>query len=276
MASGLWDAVHRDLARRRLQVPLDLLKEKATHQAPALDPRPALAGGEVSVIAELGPPSVELACAERTAVLTALAGQFEAGGAHCLSVWSDAPVHGASVADLEVVRSAVEVPILAKDYIVSGYQLWEARAAGADMVLLMAAHLEAEVLLSLVERTFSLGMTPVVQVRDEPDLDSSLASGARLLALCHQPTSPLTQHGQGIPEGCRRLAALAARVPDAYLRIADVGARDPHELLMYAQAGADAVVVGSVLRSAKRPEAAVQELVTAGSHPAVRHARQCW
>lgn len=260
-------------------VPLDAVKERAEQVPPPRNPVPILAGGEVCVIAEVSPTDPDARGAARAHDLAELAGEFEAGGAHCVSVWTDSQVHGASMTDLVAVRAGVDIPVLARDFILCSYQLWEARAAGADMVLIMASTLDAQALVSLVERTMSLGMVPVVQVLDERDLESASRCGATLIAI-HAERSPSLPGArgattrQGEHRGRQRFAELAPMVPGGCLRIADVGVRDPHELIEFGQAGADAVVVGTSLTSSKQPKAAVHDLVTAGSHPAVRHARQ--
>jgi indole-3-glycerol phosphate synthase len=260
------------------KVPLDSVKERAQQAAPSHNPLPILAGGEVCVIAEVAPTNRASQGTRRLEELAGLAGEFEAGGAHCVSVWTDQQVHGASMNDLTAVRSAVDIPVLARDFIVCSYQLWEARAAGADMVLIMASLLEPQALVSLVERSMSLGMVPVVQVVNECDVVSAATSGATLVAIHADRSCAGLEHGAALNEdphqARRRFAELVPLMPSSVLRIADVGVRDPHELIEFGQAGADAVVVGSTLTSTKRPKAAVHDLVTAGSHPAVRHARQ--
>ncbi len=271
-------AVRRDVDCRMRKVPLDIVKEHAQQAAPAHNPLPILAGGEVCVIAEVSPADVASDARTRTEELAALASEFEAGGAHCVSVWTDQQVHGAGMHDLTAVRSAVDIPVLARDFILCSYQLWEARAAGADMVLIMASLLEPQALVSLVERSMSIGMVPVVQVLNERDVASAATSGATLVAIHADRSCGRLEQGAALSEGQhqarRRFAELAPLVPSTVLRIADVGVRDPHELIEFGQAGADAVVVGATLTSTKRPKAAVHDLVTAGSHPAVRHARQ--
>lgn len=259
-------------------VSLDELKRRAEQAPVPRNPLPVLTSGEVCVIAEVRPTQDGLQGADRAADLAALAAQFEAGGAHCVSVWTDSQVHRSGVADLLAVRCEVEIPVLVRDFVISSYQLWEARAAGADMVLIMAACLNQQALVSLVERTMSLGMTPVVQVHDQRDLDLAVRCEAMLIAIhgdpaaCHDGVSGKSP-GVQKDHGRRLFAELAPMVPKDHLRIADAGVRDPHELIEFGQAGADAVVVGESLTSSKHPTAAVHDLVTAGSHPAVRHAR---
>src|SRR5205823_3028245 len=113
----------------------------------------------------------------------ALARDYEAGGATVISVLTEQRRFGGSLADLDAVRAAVDCAVLRKDFIVSSYQLWEARAHGADVALLIVAVLEQNALESLVERTLSLGMTPLVEVHDEEELARAIDAGAKVIGV---------------------------------------------------------------------------------------------
>src|SRR5579862_7906184 len=122
----------------------------------------ALKAEGVSVIAEVkraSPSRGEMATIDDPA---ALASDYEAGGARVISVLTEQRRFGGSLEDLAAVRRAVQVPLLRKDFVVSSYQLWEARAYGADMVLLIVAALEQSALVSLVERALSIDRKSVV------------------------------------------------------------------------------------------------------------------
>ncbi|MFM1905771.1 MAG: hypothetical protein RIT32_567, partial [Actinomycetota bacterium] len=181
--SEIIDGVLQDVAQRRSDIPIEVLQEKARKQSPAIDPRPVLAGEDIAVIAEVkrkSPSKGELASIADPA---ALAAEYQAGGAHCISVLTEPRKFGGSLDDLRAVRAAVEIPVLRKDFIVTGYQLWEARAAGADMVLLIVAALEQEALVSLIERTISLGMTPLVEVHDATEVPRAVEAGAQVIGV---------------------------------------------------------------------------------------------
>src|SRR5690606_37293687 len=113
----------------------------------------------------------------------ALAMEYEAGGARCVSVLTEPRRFGGSLQDLAAVRAAVDVPVLRKDFVVSAYQVHEARAYGADLVLLIVAALEQKVLVGLRERIESLGMTALVEVHDEEEADRALEAGARVIGV---------------------------------------------------------------------------------------------
>jgi indole-3-glycerol phosphate synthase len=153
--------------------------------------------------------------------------------------------------------------VLCKDFVVSSYQLWEARARGADMVLLIVAALPQNALVSLIERALSIGLAPLVEVHAEAELDRALDAGAQVIGVNARNLTSL--------EVDRTVfAGLAPRIPDGVIKVAESGVRGPHDLLAYAAAGADAVLVGESLVTGKDPRSAVADLVTAGSHPALR------
>jgi indole-3-glycerol phosphate synthase len=164
------------------------------------------------------------------------------------------------------VRRAVQVPLLRKDFVISSYQLWEARAHGADVVLLIVAVLEQSALISLVERSVSIGLLPLVEVHAEPELDRALDSGATVIGVNARNLATL-KVDRGI------FGRLAGRIPEGIVKIAESGVRGPRDLLVYAASGADAVLVGESLVTEKDPQSAVADLVTAGSHPALRGER---
>ena len=255
--------VREDLAGRQAGTSLAELKERAAAQPPALDGAAALSGPGVDVIAEVKRSSPSKGALALIADPAGLAADYEAGGASVISVLTEGRRFGGSLGDLDLVRARVGVPVLRKDFVVTGYQVWEARAHGADLVLLIVAALGQEALVSLVERVGSLGMTPLVEVHDEPELDRALAAGARVIGVNARDLRTL-QVDRGV------FGRLAPRFPDGIVKIAESGIRGPHDLLAYAAAGADAVLVGEGVVTGGNPRGAVAELVTAGQHPSAR------
>ena len=124
----------------------------------------------MAVIAEVKRASPSKGAMAAIADPAALAMDYEAGGASVISVLTEQRRFAGSLADLAAVRAAVQVPVLRKDFVVSSYQLWEARAHGADMVLLIVAALEQNALVSLVERAVSIGLIPLVEVHADDEL----------------------------------------------------------------------------------------------------------
>jgi hypothetical protein len=132
--------------------------------------------------------------------------------------------------------------------------------------LLIVAALEQNALVSLVERATSIGLVPLVEVHTETELDRALDAGATLLGINARNLATL-EVDRGV------FGRLAPKVPDGIIKVAESGVRGPHDLLAYAAAGADAVLVGESLVTGKDPRTAVADLVTAGSHPALRSGR---
>jgi indole-3-glycerol phosphate synthase len=258
--------VRADLAERQSRVSLQQLKDLARRAPSQLDALGALKADGVSVIAEVKRASPSRGAMAAIDDPAALAGDYEAGGARVISVLTEQRRFGGSLEDLAAVRRAVQVPLLRKDFVVSSYQLWEARAYGADLALLIVAALEQTVLVSLIERAQSIGLLPLVEVHTEEELDRALEAGANVIGV--------NARNLGTLEVDRSVfTRLAPRIPDNVVKIAESGVRGPHDLLAYAAAGADAVLVGESLVTDKDPREAVADLVTAGSHPALRTER---
>ena len=260
------DGVRADLAARQEVEPLDRLKEAAARAPSPRDVMAAFRGSEVAVIAEVKRASPSKGALAAIADPAALAADYEAGGARVISVLTEKRRFGGSIEDLAAVRDAVDVPVLRKDFIVSSYQLWEARAHGADLVLLIVAALEQNALVSLVERAVSIGLVPLVEAHTQEELDRALDAGAAIIGINARNLRTL--------EVDRAVfGRLAPQVPAGVIKVAESGVRGPHDLLAYAAAGADAVLVGESLVTGKDPRTAVADLVTAGSHPALRSGR---
>lgn len=257
------DGVRADLAERQAATPLAELKERAASQRLPRDVEAALRAPGVGVIAEVKRSSPSKGALAAIADPAALACDYEAGGASLVSVLTEQRRFGGSLADLAAVRAAVDTPLLRKDFIVSAYQLWEARAYGADAVLLIVAALDQQALVSLVERAVSLSLTPLVEAHTEEEVHRALRAGARVVGINARDLKTL----QVDRDAFTRLAPL---VPADLVRVAESGVRGPHDLLSYAGAGADAVLVGESLVTGGKPRAAVADLVTAGAHPALR------
>ena len=252
--------VREDLAVREAQRPLDEVKAAALDARPALNALAALRAPGVGVIAEVkrrSPSKGDLAAIPDPAELAA---QYAAGGARVISVLTERRRFGGSQADLAAVRAVVDVPVLCKDFVVSSYQVHEARAYGADVVLLIVAALEQNALVGLLERVESLGMTALVEVHTEGEADRALEAGAAVIGVNARDLTTLSVDRSTFER-------IAPGLPSEVVKIAESGVRGPADLLAYAGAGADAVLVGEGLVTAPDPRVALAELVTAGSHP---------
>ena len=258
--------VREDLAARQEVTSLDELKRRAQTRSAALDAEAVLRQDGVCVIAEVKRSSPSKGSLAAITDPAALARDYEAGGAHVISVLTEKRRFDGSLDDLAAVRAAVDVPVLRKDFIVSSYQLWEARAYGADVALLIVAALEQEALVSLVERARSLGLTPLVEVHDTEEVARAVDAGATVIGVNVRNLKTLEVDRE-------TFARVAPAIPSSCVRIAESGVRGTHDLLAYAHAGADAVLVGESLVTGGDPRAAVHDLVAAGAHPAVKNAR---
>jgi indole-3-glycerol phosphate synthase len=258
--------VREDLAARQERTSLDELKRMAAGRRAALDAEAVLRQDGVAVIAEVKRSSPSKGALAAITDPAALARDYEAGGAHIISVLTEQRRFDGSLDDLAAVRSAVDIPVLRKDFIVSSYQLWEARAYGADLALLIVAALEQEALVSLIERARSLGLTPLVEVHDEDEVARAVDAGATVIGVNVRNLKTLEVDRE-------TFARVAPSIPTSCVRIAESGVRGPHDLIAYAHAGADAVLVGESLVTGGDPRTAVQDLVAAGAHPAVKNTR---
>lgn len=258
-----------DLADREKHTDLQKLKSRAHRQPPARNAVAALSRhrrGRVSLIAEVKRSSPSKGAMAAIGDPAGLARDYQDGGASVISVLTESRRFGGSLADLDAVRMSVDVPVLRKDFIVSPYQIWEARAHGADMVLLIVAALDQDALVCLVERVHSLGMTALVEVHDTTEAERAVIAGARVIGVNARNLKTLQVDRS-------TFAAVLPTLPDHVVKVAESGVRGPYDVLEYAQAGADAVLVGEALVTGNDPRRAVADLVSAAAHPALRVGR---
>jgi tryptophan synthase beta subunit len=192
--------------------------------------------------------------------LVARARAYETGGAAAISVLCEPHWFGGSLDDLRAIRAAVALPVLAKEFVVEEIQLPLLRAAGADLVLLLAVLHPAGRLARLVARTAELGMEPLVEVHDPRELERALASGARLVGLNNRDLRTLDVDVD-------RAARLREFVPDDRLVIAESGVREPATVARWRAQGFDGALIGEALVRAAEPAAAVAAFVAAGRAP---------
>jgi len=258
--------VRQDVASREAVLPLAEVKEKAGRRVPALPVIDLLRPHDaIAVIAEIkraSPSKGQLAKINDPALL---AKEYLAGGASVISVLTEERKFMGSLADLDKIRTAItKTPILRKDFIVTPYQIWEARAHGADMVLLIVAALSKEQLISFIERVHSLGMTALVEAHTAEEVKAAVAAGAQVIGINARNLKTLQVDR-------KVFADLARLVPDHLVKVAESGVRGPEDVFAYAKAGANAVLVGESLVTALSPRHQVAELVTAGKDPALWH-----
>jgi indole-3-glycerol phosphate synthase len=260
--------VREDLAVRQAATSLDVLKAAALKRPSAIEAVNRLRVEDaVTVIAEVKRSSPSKGALAKIADPAALAAEYEKGGAAAISVLTEQRRFNGSLADLDAVRGTVDIPVLRKDFIVTPQQVWEARAHGADLCLLIVAALEQTVLESLVERVHSLGMTALVEVHDSEEVARAVDAGARVIGVNARDLRSLEVDRT-------TFSRVAPSIPSDIVKIAESGVRGPHDVMDYARAGADAVLVGEALVTDDATRESVADLVAAGAHPSLRAVRQ--
>lgn len=239
--SDLVEGARADAATRRENTPLSDLERAAEDVAPPLDVLEALRPAEkVKIIAEVkraSPSRGHLADIPDPAVL---AETYASAGASAISVLTEGRRFGGSLDDLRAVRSAVDVPVLRKDFIVEEYQIYEARAAGADLVLLIAAALDQRRLQELHELVGELGMTALVETHDADEVLRALDVGAPIIGVNARDLGTFELD----PDLFGRLAG---GIPGSVVRVAESAVKSAADVAHYRAAGADVVLVGEAL-----------------------------
>ncbi|WP_436795714.1 indole-3-glycerol phosphate synthase TrpC [Actinospongicola halichondriae] len=251
-------ARHRDEAANDTRTTAEL-RRLADEMPPCRGFRAALAmGSGLGVIAEVkrrSPSKGDLAAGLDPA---ALAADYEAGGASCLSVLTDAESFGGSPDDLRAARAGCALPVLRKDFTVVENDVLDARLIGADCVLLIAAALDDGELRAFHDLALEIGLDALVEIHDEAELDRAMAVGATLIGVNQRDLVTFAvDHDRA-----RRMAAL---FPADVVSVAESGVRGPDDAASLAEAGYDAVLVGESLVTSGDPVAAVAALRSAGS-----------
>ena len=261
---GIIAGVMEDLRVRESAVPMEEVKELALRAPDAKDAVSALRGsdGAVTIISEVkrsSPSKGELAAIPDPA---SLASTYERGGASVVSVLTEGRRFGGSLADLDAVRAAVDIPVLRKDFIVTPYQIHEALAHGADLVLLIVAALEQPALVSLLERVRSLGMEALVEAHSRLEVLRALEAGASVIGVNARDLTTLEVDRHTIEQ-------VIDVIPEDVVAVAESGVSNAHDVFEYAKWGADAVLVGEALVTSGNPLESIRDMVSAGAHPAL-------
>ena len=260
------DILQRIVETKRGQVEalrrsLSDLRDRAEDAPAARDFAGAIAGGEaVSVIAEIKRRSPG-AGAIRTDLDPLLLGPaYESGGAAALSVLTDEEYFGGSLGDLAEVRGLVGIPVLRKDFVIDESQVYEARGAGADAILLIVRILDDDRLRSLRALAEELGMSALVEAHDGAEVERGLAAGARLLGINNRNLRTFeTQIDVTL--------SLAARVPRGVVLVSESGIHTAADVCRVGERGVDAVLVGESLLRQEDPGSGVTALAGQGKAP---------
>jgi indole-3-glycerol phosphate synthase len=230
-----------DADARRAVIPLAAVEAEALDQPAALDALEALRRGpNVKIIAEVkraSPSRGDLADIPDPALL---ASAYEEGGASAISVLTEGRKFKGSLDDLRAVRQRVSIPVLRKDFISQPYQVFEARAARADLVLLIVAGLGQTELAELYALVGELGMTALVETHSAEELDRALEIGADVIGVNARNLSTF-ELDQSL------FGTLAPRIPDGVVKVAESAVLQPADVARYRADGADVVLVGEAL-----------------------------
>jgi indole-3-glycerol phosphate synthase len=248
--SQIIDGVREDLADRERSTPLAEVRRLAAEAAPVRDVVSRLRSEDLAVIAEVKRSSPSKGALADIPDPAALAREYARGGAAAISVLTEQRRFGGSLADLDAVRAAVDVPVLRKDFVVTEYQVWEARAHGADLVLLIVAALDDAHLRDLLALVDEAGMTALVEVHDEAEAERAVGTGAEVIGVNNRNLKTLEVDNA-------TFGRVAGLIPADRVRIAESGVSGVADAAAFAAAGADAVLVGEALVTGGDPATAV-------------------
>ena len=250
--ASIIEGVREDLAARRL--PMGQLQE-ALETAPTVrDCLPFLISSEMSVIAEVKRSSPSKGALAPITDPAGLAAQYEEAGAHVVSVLTEQRRFGGSLADLDAVRKAIELPILRKDFMVDEYQFYEARAHGADVVLLIVAALSKNQLEDYFHLSNELGMRSLIEVHTNDELERALEISPQIIGVNSRNLKTLEVDA-------RAFAELIPQIPSSIARVAESGISTRDEVVFAQECGATAILVGEALVRSESPTVAINQLL---------------
>lgn len=248
-----------DQQTRELTVSLEDVKKAALAAPAPIDATRWLKRADgIPVIAEIKRASPSKGHLSDIPDPAALAREYEKGGASAISVLTEGRRFLGSLDDFDKVRAAVHIPVLRKDFIVTDYQIYEARAHGADLVLLIVAALDDAQLKHLLDLAHELSMTVLVETHTREEIERACQAGAKVIGIN-------ARNLKNLKVDVNKYNELAADLPDDVIKVAESGVFGAVEVEDYARAGADAVLVGEGVATADDHERAVERLVKAGA-----------
>ena len=244
--------VREDLELRRL--PMGKLLEHLEMAPPVRDCLPNLLTEEISIISEIKRASPSKGSLAEIVDPAGLAAQYEEAGAAVISVLTERRRFGGSLDDLDIVRIAVDIPILRKDFMVSEYQFYEARAHGADVVLLIVAALSQNQLDDYYQLSKELGMKALVEVHTHDELERALEISPEIVGVNSRNLKTLEVDTQAFSQ-------LIPQIPSGIARVAESGISKRDDVVFAHECGATAILVGEALVRAQSPSVAINELL---------------
>lgn len=257
MLEGLYLGAREDQLARESVVSLEMVTERALGAPPvrsaltALEPRL-----KVHIISEIKRRSPSKGALAEIPEPVVLAGHYERGGASAISVLTEERQFGGSLGDLRAVSGSVGIPVLRKDFIASEYQIVEARAFGADWVLLIMAGLSDEQVVDLIAVAKAWGMAALVETHTREEVERAIGCGAEIIGVNARDLTTF-EVDQTL------FGRLADMVPSGTIRVAESAVANSQDVARYREQGAHAVLVGEVLVKGPDPESRVREFVNA-------------
>jgi indole-3-glycerol phosphate synthase len=249
------EGVREDLAKRRK--PLSQIHDQMSQAPRALDGRAALLGDQMKVIAEVKRSSPSKGELSNIADPAALAEQYQSAGASVISVLTEERRFKGSLADLAAVRSRVTIPILRKDFMIDEYQFFEARAYGADLILLIVAALSKSQLKDFYDVATELGMASLIEVHTADELERALEISPQIIGVNSRNLKTLEVDSAAF-------ADLIPRIPSSLIRVAESGISTRTDVEFAQSAGANAILVGEALVTSGDPTLAMRTLLGQG------------
>jgi len=249
------EGVREDLAKRRKL--LNQIHEEMTQAAPVRDAHLALTGEEIKVIAEVKRSSPSKGALSAINDPAALAEQYQSAGASVISVLTEERRFKGSLADLDAVRGRVEIPVLRKDFMVDEYQFFEARAHGADLVLLIVAALSKSQLKDFFDIATELQMASLIEVHTADELERALEISPRIVGVNSRNLKTLEVDPKAFSD-------LIPRIPSDLIRVAESGISTRGDVEFAQNSGAKAILVGEALVTSGDPDLAMRSLLGRG------------
>ncbi len=249
------EGVREDLAKRRKS--LNQILEEMSQAAPVRDAHIALTGDEMKVIAEVKRSSPSKGSLSAITDPAALAESYQKAGASVISVLTEERRFKGSLADLDAVRSRVDIPVLRKDFMVDEYQFYEARAHGADLVLLIVASLSKSQLKDFFDIATELKMAALIEVHTADELERALEISPRIVGVNSRNLKTLEVDPKAF-------ADLIPQIPAALIRVAESGISTRSDVEFAQNSGAKAILVGEALVTSGDPDLAMRTLLGRG------------
>ena len=250
--ASIIEGVREDLAARRL--PMGQLQEALETAPEVLDCLPFLISSEMSVIAEVKRSSPSKGALASIGDPAGLAATYEEAGAQVVSVLTEQRRFGGTLADLDAVRKAIDLPILRKDFMVDEYQFYEARAHGADVVLLIVAALSKNQLEDYFHLSTELGMRSLIEVHTNDELERALDISPEIIGVNSRNLKTLEVDS-------RAFAELIPQIPSSIARVAESGISTREDVVFAQECGATAILVGEALVRSESPSVAINQLL---------------